>query len=434
MTGLDCFRIQGALDRRAVGLEEADRLLVEEHLAQCDHCRGDAELRDGLRALMLGQAPVLSSAARSRLVSECVVRANVERPTSAPAPRRHHAGILLLAAMTASLAVWLVFDAPEMVSDPVAQSVGPSAPAVVDSGPAEAMLAERGARVIAGQAQQGGGALDAGETVAEGKVLSTPAAARLVFGHASVQTTANTKLIWTAEASRLRLLSGRVDVDVDVTAGRAFRVQVPTFRVDVLGTRFVVDVDSVDVLRGKVAVYRQGRAAVELVAGQRWQTARSSAANDQSGDDARQSPSAPTPTPRQPAVAHVADGAAMLTAARRQLAAGRISDAENLVRRAMSGKLSASQRAEAGTLLAECALVGGDKDSAARLYERVAEKHAGTSAGESAAFAAARAKHASGDWPEARALFLRYLTQYPHGRFRADAHRHIREIANREAP
>jgi TolA-binding protein len=98
------------------------------------------------------------------------------------------------------------------------------------------------------------------------------------------------------------------------------------------------------------------------------------------------------------------------------------------VRAALRGNLSRRGRAEAATLLAECALIAGDRGTAARRYLEVASRYPDLAAAENALFAAARLRAESGKRAGARALFERYIRKYPKGRFAPEVTRRLRAL------
>jgi TolA-binding protein len=114
-----------------------------------------------------------------------------------------------------------------------------------------------------------------------------------------------------------------------------------------------------------------------------------------------------------------------LNQARSALARGHRDRAEQAVEAALKADPSRRERAEAGTLRAEMALVAGSRDRAARLFLEVADRFAGSRAAENALMAAARLMAAEGDRAGARATWQRYLDDYPDGRFRDDASRRL---------
>src|SRR5690606_5539034 len=65
------------------------------------------------------------------------------------------------------------------------------------------------------------------------------------FAHADVELAAHTRARFQAARHTLELAEGRVDVDVDAARNQPFSVVTQNFRVEVLGTRFVVTPNSV---------------------------------------------------------------------------------------------------------------------------------------------------------------------------------------------
>jgi TolA-binding protein len=159
-----------------------------------------------------------------------------------------------------------------------------------------------------------------------------------------------------------------------------------------------------------------GQALADLGPGQSWSTPEPSAAvaETEASVPERESPKPP------PSVQAEAPDIA-LAEARRLLAAGKAPAARRVLGAVLAGPLSPSLEAEARSLLAECALVGGDEAEAARRYADVAQRFPGSPAGETALFAAARAEQDAGHANAARALLRKYLERYPNGRFAVEA-------------
>jgi TolA-binding protein len=110
------------------------------------------------------------------------------------------------------------------------------------------------------------------------------------------------------------------------------------------------------------------------------------------------------------------------------LAKGAIASAERDVAAALASQPTRSQAAEAWTLRAECALVSGDPEGAAKLYRDVSGRYADLPAGETALFAAARIQANAGRPATAEALLRSYLARYPRGRFQSEATARLRAL------
>jgi TolA-binding protein len=197
-------------------------------------------------------------------------------------------------------------------------------------------------------------------------------------------------------------------VEVEPRSERPFRVETDRMRVEVLGTVFEVDLTRVSVSRGRVRVSApSGQPFATLAAGQSY-------ALEAAQKVAPAGPNIETEIAR----------------ARSELAAGNVKNARARLSRASRQRLDARQDAELKSLLAECSLLEGDARAAARAYGEVAERHAGSLAGETALFTKARAEMRAKRNAEARASLRRYLERYPNGRFRAEAQRHLRTLEN----
>jgi tetratricopeptide (TPR) repeat protein len=209
--------------------------------------------------------------------------------------------------------------------------------------------------------------------------------------------------------------------------------------VQVLGTRFTVALREVSVERGRVRVVApDGREVRVLVAGQRYSVAdggnvlapvaplvhEAHEANDT--DEAHGAGHASEPS-AEPHRAHV-DGALLLSDARTQLADRQLERARASVDAALSAQLAPSERAEAMTLRAECALMAGDHAAAVQAYLRVARSFAQLPAGENALFSAARLEMERGRNQEAQRSLQQYLARYPQGRFVKETRLRLRTL------
>jgi TolA-binding protein len=110
------------------------------------------------------------------------------------------------------------------------------------------------------------------------------------------------------------------------------------------------------------------------------------------------------------------------------LASGDAKQARARIHRAIALRPEPSLEAEANALLAECALVEGDRKEAARIYEEVSRRYDKRPAAETALFAAARTAQEGGDRARARELLARYIQRYPQGRFVKEAQRRLGQL------
>jgi ferric-dicitrate binding protein FerR (iron transport regulator) len=237
--------------------------------------------------------------------------------------------------------------------------------------------------------------------------FDAPAGTRLELGGAGIEVKERAELRWRARDATVELVRGALRVEVAPRSERPFRVETDRMRVEVLGTVFEVDLSRVSVARGRVRVSTsEGGALATLAAGQSFEL---------------ESAGKPAPPTRPNLDSEIAR-------ARSELASGKVQSARAKLVRLSRERLDAKQDAEVKSLLAECALHEGDPTAAARGYGEVAERHAGSLAGETALFTKARAELRANRPDAARASLRRYLERYPNGRFRAEALRHLRTL------
>jgi ferric-dicitrate binding protein FerR (iron transport regulator) len=448
----DCWRAERLISGREAGLSAAAALTLEEHLATCARCSADARQLDGLRGLSdLGASP-LKRAVRERAILRALattISAPEVASPAAPAPawlRPSAYGALAAIALVVA-SVWL-----RAGTDPRAS--------VVSSG-----------RLVSGQLDFEGEAVRSGERLELTGLLHTRSGAVVELAHATVQLRAGSEASWNGRTHAVRLREGSLVADVDPTRKASFSVETASFRAIVLGTRFEVVPTQVKVWHGQVRVVAlDGRELAHLSAGQSYSvpapsrvTAAAAATpaaepapvavleHELTGSGARASRSrareraratralqhepARAATPPlvaaegvgQPAPAE--DVADLLDRARVELAGRRVKDARGLIDRALAASVEPSVRAEALTLRAECALIGGDAAAAVRGYLEVAQRYASLPAGESALFAAARTEADRKAFERARPALERYLARYPNGRFTKEARARLRELS-----
>jgi ferric-dicitrate binding protein FerR (iron transport regulator) len=412
MTSLSCFRAAALIDRRAAGLDEGDRLLLEEHLESCDRCAQDGRALARAAALSAGSRWPLSERERSRAIEGVLERAC--KPEAEPIRRaetRSWRPVMLAAA--AAVAIVVALGSLSWRSD------GPKAALAAPMG-----SSLHGAANLKDQLLGGGLSADDVEVMpgrgwAEGARLSTKGGARLWLAHGLVRLAPGTEARWDGTTATLSLLRGRVEAAVDASVGRRFAVSTPDFEVEVVGTHFAVGPTAVEVFRGRVRVLDlpSGETLIELGAGQHW-------SHDPS------EPSVAASAPANPATGS-ASPAILLAQARTLLARGRVTDARHAVTAALGRPVSPAVEAEARSLMAECAMLSGDDAEAARRYAEVAGKFPGLPAGETALYAAARAQQKAGQRATARASLRKYLSRYPNGRFAAEARRRLATLSSK---
>lgn len=408
-----CREVEALIDRRAGGLADAERLVLEQHLAECASCRQLTHVMREVVELMREAPARLGESARERAIANAFE--NLEASPRRAEPRRlgRQLAVGLLAAAALVLFVrlsWSESANPEQLATsrevrvPTSASVRELPPVVAVSAPSGATEGRSGAA-----SEPAPGAPDIRQASA-GWVDATRREIR-AFAHARVELEPGARLRFREESSTLELARGRVRIEVEPSAKRRFAVLTQNFRVQVLGTQFTVSAERVDVQRGRVQVFdRRGRVlARELAAGASF-TYRA----PERAQPAKHAVATPESSERVSAAQALAE-------ARARLAEGNIEETRELLAEVERAHPSRRDRAEAGTLRAECALLERDASEAVRLYRGVAERFAELPAGENAAFAAAQlAARASGE-ASAREHFVRYLARYPDGRFASEA-------------
>ncbi len=390
MRGPSCMRAGALVTRRALGLSTSESLQLEEHLAQCEACREEADLLSGVRALAQSFNPELDASARARAVQRAL--------RSRPEPERAHVG----------RSVWFGAFAGAALSAAVAIAIAlqSNAPSSVPQASAKPALA-----VAPAPEQEAPTWSDAEQALIEGQALHAERPTRVRLAHAAVDLDANSVVRWNATARELTLDAGKLTAEVDPSAHRSFSVVARDFRAEVLGTRFAVTPESVAVEHGVVRVVdRQGVERARLRAGERYDH---HAPEEKASTQARQAPR------------EALDGKALLREARTALAADALERAKLAIDRALGVRLGHADRAEALTLRAELALARGDKAQARATYLEVAQRFAELPAGENALFAAARTQS---DADAAAKLLARYLTRYPDGRFVDEAKKRLAHL------
>lgn len=232
-------------------------------------------------------------------------------------------------------------------------------------------------------------------------------------------------------AQHVRLERGRVHIAVTPTRSAPFRVATPAFTVEVVGTAFTLDVASVTVHEGRVRVLEAvtQRLLAELDAGQSYSTPKPSAIQGKpEGPPALEQTIEPPANVAETARVKPQPVAALLAEARARLARREPARARKLIGAALEQRPTASEAAEAETLLAECALVEGRTSAAISSYERVAQQETDPVAAENALFAAGRVAAEARDAARARPLLEKYLQRYPRGRFRREAEARLRDL------
>jgi ferric-dicitrate binding protein FerR (iron transport regulator) len=381
----------------------AERLELEAHLSACARCSEDhALVLATTRALRGAEPGALSAAARER-----VRRATLGQRTHAPAAARRlrwplAAGAVL--AMAAAVAIW-IGRAPR----PTELSVVAGDVTVV---PGAAAGADSSAGTVTVRSARGGEV-----RLADASTALAPA----------------TELVWRREHRVVELREGALTVDIPHRPGQHFEVRTPHFFVEVVGTRFTVDMKGVMTEHGTVRLLSpDGKLIGYLEGGHTWSLPEAAAAappaegpapaGEAAGDDAVSAPAAAPPaTATTTTAAPSADELARirLGRARRALARGNAGEARRAVEPLFH--LGRDVASEARALYAESFLIERRYADAVDGYQVVVRDFPSTPQAESALFAVAQLETEHGRAADARATLQRYLARYPHGRFAKEA-------------
>lgn len=245
-----------------------------------------------------------------------------------------------------------------------------------------------------------------------------------------------------ADRGRISLESGRIEVEVEPQAARAWTVEAGPYEVAVVGTLFAVAWDpstggvEVEVVRGKVVVRGEslGADSIAVEAGHRLRA-------DHDRRTVTLAPLRPTlqsvePTPEEETIEVIDDepveparatsgtrrARAVTPTWKSEAAAGNYAAALELARAHGIEKLLAELPAGDLLLLAETARLAKDRALARRGYERVRTRFAGTGQASKAAFQLGRiAADGAGKHGEAAQWFEAYLRESPDGAFAREA-------------
>lgn len=393
-----CRDVTSSVGRPLATLSEAERLHLEQHLTECQTCRHESALSRVVGDMIRSAPSSLTDSARERAMSRAFERAAQAVPTSRSASRGFRLGLSVAAA-----AVMLIGSSVLLMDSKGAVEVGRATPTGLATQPAPSAVAEPAPGAVAQASATQHTDKVAAEPAEEGWIESTDVETR-TFAGARVTLARGTRLHFERAANTLELARGEVTLDVEPQHDQPFAVLTQGFRVEVLGTQFVVSPEHVAVLRGHVQVRdREGnRLLSDLYDGQSYR-------------------------PRAPRKATRAEDASeLIRQARAALGSGDVDTARALVRRAQGAARRVSDRAEVATLDAECELLARRPAQAVTAYLRVADRYADLRAGENALFAAAQLSLRERDAGTARTLFERYLTRYPSGRFVDEARAHLK--------
>jgi ferric-dicitrate binding protein FerR (iron transport regulator) len=366
MRATTCEEIEDLIERETLGWSEADRLRVEQHLGECEACTETLAVSRFVRDTLRDAASELSDTARTRAINGALLRGKPGQ-TLRPGSRRVLGAAAAVLSVAAAAAVVVVAT---QSGTELAKPTRPAQPQVTETQVASAPPAPRPNAATTLQSANQEAAPSAQEAWIE---TTQPEQHR--FAHADVELAAHTRARFQAARHTLELAEGKVDVDVDAARNQPFSVLTQNFRVEVLGTRFVVTPNSVSVRRGRVQVFgRDGSVlARELAAGSSYQygpaaqntvsPSASAIGLPRSSEGKNQQPSlaAPTSEPSvvttKPTPSTAKSAAVWLREAREALARGDGQTTRTLLRSAEASAPSRAERADAGTLRAEAGLL-----------------------------------------------------------------------------
>lgn len=433
MFSASCMRARLRLQQRAAGLPSAEALRLEEHLSGCDECREQALLLDRLTGLTAEHDPTLHPSARARAISGAFARAGARSSLRPRAPASLSFKLGAAAAIATAVALGVALR-------PAAK---PGGSAEVAARTATAVPATRKDRVLSGEVRVNGHATAAGSAVASGEDVVAVSGAELQLAHAQLALRAGTTVSWNAATHALTLAAGMVSVDVDPAPHQPFSVQTARFRVEVLGTRFSVDLNGVRVERGIVRVVGNDGSllAAALTAGQSFTLppvpATQAPSTAVAADAAEPTTASAEETAAQPTGPDADSRArALLQRARKQLAQRDGDGAWHTLRGALQLHPSLALREQARLLTADSYVVMNKLDRAVAEYLGVAHEFAPRIAAQNALFTAGRLQSERGRTRPALALFSQYVARYPDGALSADARRRQAALkaANATAP
>lgn len=410
-----CRRFERLMIAAAAGqASDAERLALEEHLAECESCRALHASDAPLRRLKDWEPPRLNDAARQRVRAAFEAAAGQQPPVEPRRPRVTR--IALAVAAAASLAIGLGVGFGAWRGDPLR----------VASGGVE--LAQAG----------------------DGTHLDSTAGGRVLVDHVVIDLAPGSAAIWRAAEHALHLERGQVTVEVERRRAPFF-VRTSQFSVEVLGTKFEVALDRVATLRGHVQVHApKGELLADLRAGQTWTlprppsaapaapatlepaTATTTAAPaptiaaPPTSPLPRETQTAPRP-PRarpQPPAATTPDDRERLAQARSALSRGAAEDARGILDKLEGAPPPMS--IEAQLLRAESYLIERRYRDAVDQYKLVVRRFPSSPQAESALYALAQLELERDRSSEG---FRRYLERYPSGRFAIEARARIPSTA-----
>jgi hypothetical protein len=394
------------LHRDVESLDDAARLVLDDHLASCARCLGDREQL--LRVRQLGESIAVPPPG-AREYNRAIARALIEGRPRVATPVPHTRVWIPLAAFAAVAAAAVIgFVAlrgrNERPAEPRAASTGSSTPQPPEA-PPEVVASDV---VDDGVVHAGTTAIAAGHAVPADTSLRADEPAKLRLAAAQVVIAAGAEVRWLPVERALLLERGAVDVHA-ATPGVA-RVVAEHFAADLDGADLTVERTSVRVHSGRATILApSGAVLARLEAGGEWTLPTVTAVR----------------TPRTHDVANGPTFDELMALARKQFAAREYTTATRTTEDALALRPRRDDEAEARTFLGDIAQASGDLALAARRYTAVADDFAGAPSAESALYAAARVELRRGRTAAARALLERYLDHHPDGRYADDVRREL---------
>jgi len=398
---MSCTQISRLSNASAGGhATQAERLELEAHLATCARCSADhALVLATTRALRGAEPEALSSAARER-----VRRAALAGRTQAPATVRRLGWPLTggaVLAMAAGVAIWIGVHRPSsdvaVVAGDVTVAAAPAASGPAPAGDAVSVRSGRGGEV----------------RLADATTTLAPA----------------TELVWRRERRVVELQAGSLTVDVAHREGQHFEVRTPRFIVEVVGTKFTVDMKGVKTDRGSVRVRNPDGGLIGYVdGGQSWLLPLSPLEPVQAAEVREErAPAIDPPAVAAPTVSPDDGAGVRLARARRALVRGNAGEARHLAQPLF--RLERDVAAEARAIYAESFLIEGRYTDAISAYQIVSRDFPSTPQAESALYAVAQLESEHDRPADARATLQNYLRRYPNGRFAKEAADRLAHLA-----
>jgi ferric-dicitrate binding protein FerR (iron transport regulator) len=409
---------------------EAERLELEAHLGFCAKCSDEHAALSIVRRLREVGVEAARAVDRDRV--RRALAASEARVAASPRRALWPFGAAAAAVAAATIGAFLIFGQPKdriLGGDVVASPAAGSAQATTELAGTTSFSSMTGGQIRVGRA-----------------------IAELAAGGTDVR--------WSPRERTLTLVKGAVTVDVEHQVpqiGGHFRVRTPRFTVEVVGTRFTVDLAGVRTYRGIVRVLRSdGTLVARLEAGQAWRDDSlpplaegalrpdGVAAGDPTPGAGKGGASvaittraAAVPTPARAASSPNAKGdeaggangslGDRLTRGRRFLSRGDATGARRMVLPLF--RQSRDLAVEARVLFAESFLVEGRYADAVDAYRVVARDFPRAEQAETSLFAIAQLQSEHGSASEARAALRTYIGRYPRGRFVHEASERLNRLS-----